>query len=195
MPFNYISSSFFIHSWYDDKVTDYSLHKAGEAMGLPFLISAFIVPILSYAIDFHGKRAILITFSAFLALITFILFLTIDPIYGLFCFGISFSVFAAVVWPAITLVVPTKLIGFALGLTTSLQNTSMAIFPLIVAFIYTKTNSYTNTLFFFVFISSISCVLALIIKGYDSKMEGILDRADPDIVKDKLIEKKESKKL
>ena len=59
-----------------------------------------------------------------------------------FIFGLSFSIFAAVVWPSIALVVNEKYVGFALSLTTSMQNLSMSLFPLIVAFIYSKYNRY-----------------------------------------------------
>lgn len=180
LPFNYISSSFFIHSWYNDKVTDESLKRAGEAMGVPFLISGILVPLIGFWVDKNGKRASLMLFSAILVLTSFLLFLSFNPIYGLICFGISFSVFAAIVWPAITLVVPKKLIGFALGLTTSLQNTSMSIFPIVVAFIFNSTGSYSETLMFFVIISLISVCLGCWVVSHDKTLENVLERDDPE---------------
>ncbi len=189
LPFNYISSSFFIHSWYDDKVTDESLKRAGEAMGIPFLISGILVPLIGFWVDKNGKRATLMLFSAFLVLTSFILFMSFNPIYGLICFGISFSLFAAIVWPAITLVVPKKLIGFALGLTTSLQNTSMSIFPIIVAFIFNSSGSYNETLTFFVFISLISVCLGCCVISHDKNMDNCLEREDPENANFELLNK------
>ena len=151
MPFNFISTSFFIHSWYKGRSDDEALHKAGEAMGLPFLICAILVPIIGIMIDKYGKRPFTISLASFTVLLAFVFFLLFDPIYGIIMFGISFSIFAAVVWPAITLVVPPKYIGLALGLTTSLQNTSVSLLPLVVAYLYTKTNSYPQTFLFFIF--------------------------------------------
>jgi len=178
MPFNYISTSFFIHGWYNDEITETNLHKAGEAMALPFLISAFIVPVLSHYIDKYGKRSHYITFAALLTLCTFILFLTIQPLYGLICFGVSFSIFASVVWPSVTVVIPNRLVGLALGLTTSLQNTSMSIFPIIIAHIYNASNNFNYCLLFFMVISIMANILAIFIYKENCKMDNILNRAD-----------------
>ena len=180
MPFNYISSSFFIHSWYGGVATDEATHRAGEAMALPFLISAFLIPVLGLIIDKNGRRGYVMLVSSILALLTFVLFILIDPIYGLILFGISFAIFAAVLWPSITLVVPVKLVGLALGLGTSMQNMSMSTFPLIVAFIFNTSKSYTDTLLFFVFISIITIILAFVILYHDKFMDNILDRTDPE---------------
>ena len=43
-PFNYIATSFLISTWYNSLPTVEAQHKAGFAMGLPFLFSAFIIP-------------------------------------------------------------------------------------------------------------------------------------------------------
>jgi len=83
LPFNYISSSFFISKWYNNEVTEESLHRAGEAMGIPFLISGFLVPFIGYLVDRYGKRASLMLISAIILLLTFMMFLSINPIYGI----------------------------------------------------------------------------------------------------------------
>lgn len=182
MPFNYISSSFFIHKWFNDVVNDTSVHRAGEAMALPFLISGITVPFIGLWIDSYGKRAKLMIFSSFLVTSAFVLFLVTDPIFGLILFGISYSLFASIVWPAITIVINSKLIGFALGLTTSFQNFSMSLFPIIVAYLYNKTNSYTQTLSFFIFLAFNALLLSFIINFEDKKYENVLNRNDPENV-------------
>jgi hypothetical protein len=45
-PFNYIATGFLISTWYNALPTVEAQHKAGFAMGLPFLFSAFIIPII-----------------------------------------------------------------------------------------------------------------------------------------------------
>ena len=69
--------------------------------------------------------------------------------------------FAAVVWPAVTVVIPARLVGLALGLTTSLQNLSMSIFPMIIAHIFNSTNSFNFCLLFFIVITFINNILFL----------------------------------
>ena len=57
--------------------------------------------------------------------------------------GISYSIFASVLWPCVALVTNKKLLGLALGIMQSFQNLTLFISPIIVASIYTATNSYT----------------------------------------------------
>lgn len=45
-PFNYIATGFLISTWYNNIPNVDAQHKAGILMGLPFLISAFTVPII-----------------------------------------------------------------------------------------------------------------------------------------------------
>jgi hypothetical protein len=56
--------------------------------------------------------------------------------------GITYSIFAAIIWPAITLVVNKEFIGIAIGITAALQNLGLVIFPLIIAFIQNNTKDY-----------------------------------------------------
>lgn len=190
LPFNYISSSFFIHSWYNDITSDEALKAAGIAMGIPFLISGALVPLMGYIIDLNGKRASLILVSSLLTCFTFILFLSINPIYGIITFGISYSLFAAIIWPAITLVVPNKYVGFALGLTCSLQNLSTSICPIIIAYIFTTYNSYNETLLFFIVLSLMCIGISCWIINIDKQMDHVLERSDPDNARFQFLEEK-----
>lgn len=45
-PFNYIATGFLITTYYNKLPSTEAQHKAGFAMGLPFLFSAFIIPII-----------------------------------------------------------------------------------------------------------------------------------------------------
>ena len=45
-PFNYIATGFLISTWYNKLPTIEAQHKAGFAMGIPFLLSAFIIPVI-----------------------------------------------------------------------------------------------------------------------------------------------------
>eukprot|EP01017_Pseudomicrothorax_dubius_P050230 TRINITY_DN9472_c0_g1_i2.p1 TRINITY_DN9472_c0_g1~~TRINITY_DN9472_c0_g1_i2.p1 ORF type:complete len:120 (+),score=23.73 TRINITY_DN9472_c0_g1_i2:65-424(+) len=47
-----------------------------------------------------------------------------------------YSIFVTIIWPSIALIVDTKYLGTAYGLTTAVQNSGMALFPLIVGYLH-----------------------------------------------------------
>ena len=53
--------------------------------------------------------------------------------------GLAYTGFAAVLWPAVPLVIPSHLIGLGFGIVTSMQNLSCAIIPLIAAAIFSDS--------------------------------------------------------
>jgi nitrate/nitrite transporter NarK len=73
------------------------------------------------------------------------------------------------VWPSISLIVPEEYIGIALGFATSLQNFGLVFFPMIIAYIYTTTQSYEITLLFFIFLLIVSSVFSVLIHFEDQK--------------------------
>ena len=173
-PFNQVIS--FIYIRYNNVTTVEAQHTVGMAMALPFFISSLLVPFLGLFVDKFGKRGHLLIFSAFLGIITYILFIFITPIFPLILLGFTYAIFASVFWPAITLVVPKNIVGVALGFATSLQNLGLVIFPLIIAYIYTNTQSYDFTLLFFLFILIISLGLGVYIDFEDYKHNRILHK-------------------
>lgn len=106
LPFNYIASGFLtstIFSNFQDK--QLAQEKAGVYMSIPFFISAFMVPIYGIFVDKFGQRAFLTLSSAIVGLISFGMFYYLPPIYGLILLGMTYSMFASVIWPAISLVI------------------------------------------------------------------------------------------
>ena len=97
---------------------------------MPYVISAFMSPILGLLIDKVGKRALFIMLSSIMILAacvittlipvaseeTDIQYLMIIPLCLL---GIGYSVYAAALWSCIPYTVPKKLVGTAYGLCTA----------------------------------------------------------------------------
>jgi MFS family permease len=54
------------------------------------------------------------------------------PAIGLCLLGVAYSVYAAAIWPAVVYVVKANQVGTAYGLVTAVQNSGLAIAPLIV---------------------------------------------------------------
>eukprot|EP00483_Globobulimina_turgida_P012204 UN12226 len=102
---------------------------------LPYLISAICVPFFGYMCDRLGKRCQLLIVSScalMLAHAIFAWFTWINPIIALTLMGISYSIYASAIWPAVALVVKESKLGTAYGFITSVQNGGLAIFPIIV---------------------------------------------------------------
>lgn len=72
---------------YNDNESDEAHHHAGMAMALPFLISTFVVPFLGLLIDRIGKRGYLMLISSILGVLTYVLFILINPILPLITLG------------------------------------------------------------------------------------------------------------
>lgn len=79
-------------------------------MALPFLISSFLIPLIGLIVDKKGKRAKALIFAAFIGVVTYIMFITFDPIIPLITLGFSYSIFCAVVWPSFSMVIPKDFI-------------------------------------------------------------------------------------
>ena len=79
-------------------------------MSVPFFISAILVPFFGMFIDKFGNRAYLSFVSSVFCLLSFGFFYTSTPIYAIILIGVTYSLFASVIWPAISLVVPNKIV-------------------------------------------------------------------------------------
>lgn len=183
MPFNFISTSFFIHNWFNGEVNEESIRISGEAMSVPFLMCSILVPIFGIFIDKYGKRQIALIISAFLILISFIFFIFSNIIYGIATFGISFSIFASVIWPSIALIVSVDYLGFALGITTALQNISVTIIPFLITYMFEKTGSYTKICLVFIILSFFSIITSILIYILDGQLKNNLNNSTHKIAK------------
>jgi MFS family permease len=155
MPFNYMAVGFYTKSH------NLSKNLAGILMGMPFIMGAFFVPILGVFVDKYGYRSELVFSSGFFVLFSFILFNFIKPYFPISLLGFGYSIFACVLWPAISIPLKDKnLAGFGYGVASGLQNISMSINPMIIAQILVKYNSYFYCLIFLIIMTCISIVLS-----------------------------------
>ena len=157
MPFNYMAVGFFTKNF------NISKNLAGTLMGTPFLMGAFFVPLLGVFVDKYGYRAEMVLTSGFFLILSFILFSIIAPYLPLILLGFGYSIFACVLWPAISIAVRDKnIVGFAYGVASGLQNISMSINPMVIAELLVRYQSYFYCL---IFLGSISVVF-ISLSGY-----------------------------
>ena len=177
MPFNYMAVGFF--------TKNYNINKnlAGILMGIPFLMGAIFVPLLGAFIDKYGYRAEMVLSSGFFLLSSFVLFNFMNLYIPLMLLGFGYSIFACVLWPAISIAVIDKnIVGFAYGVATCLQSISMSINPMIIAKILVSYKSYFYCLVFLGTISLITILLSFYLyyinKTYYKKILNLVSYED-----------------
>jgi len=111
-----------------------AISEAAKMVSIPYLISACISPFLGIFIDRYGMRAVMATLSPMmLMLVHLLLALTsIKPLLPMVLQGVSYSVFAAALWPSVPYCVDERYVGTAYGLLTAVQNGGLALFPVII---------------------------------------------------------------
>lgn len=95
--------------------------RAATPMSIPYLISASISPFLGLLVDRIGRRAMLIFFAPVALVVAHLLLAvtSVNPFIPLTLLGVAYSFFAAVLWPAIPLVVEEHHVGTAYGVVTA----------------------------------------------------------------------------
>lgn len=152
-------------------------------MSIPYIISGVMSPILGFAVDRVGLRAVVILVAPLLIVIvhTLLGYSDVSPVGPLVGQGLAYTGFAAVFWPAVPLVVEEKLTGLAFGVVTSLLNAACAVFPLIVAAVYnTSGDRYIpNVELMFILLGVIGVVVGIYLNYYDYQHGSVLNRGAP----------------
>jgi MFS family permease len=156
----------------------FATEQAGRVMSIPYFLSALLSPFLGYIVDKIGLRAVIATVAP-LILVTVHGTLALGngaPILPLVFQGVSYSLYAAVIWPSVPLVVGPTVTGSAYGMITSLQNLGLATFPLLLGEIYNSFGAYVPfTEYFFVFLATFGVVIGAALNIRDKMTGGTLN--------------------
>ena len=137
--------------WANECTQDYcnALHAAtetaGRGMSIPYAVSAILSPPIGGLVDRVGRRATLacgtsMTLMAVHLILAYAKSSTLPLWLPLLGQGVAYALFSAVIWPSVAMVVEKKMTGTAYGIILSMQNTGLALFPLLVATIYKHSN-------------------------------------------------------
>uniref|UniRef100_K3WG66 Lysosomal dipeptide transporter MFSD1 n=1 Tax=Globisporangium ultimum (strain ATCC 200006 / CBS 805.95 / DAOM BR144) TaxID=431595 RepID=K3WG66_GLOUD len=154
--------------------------KAATPMSIPYIISAVISPFLGFMVDRIGLRAVLALVAPIsLTLVHVMLGLTKVSLYiPLVLQGISYSVFAAALWPSVPYVVEPKHVGSAYGAITSIQNVGLALFPLAVAEEYNHEGKYIPGVeMLFVTFGVLGSIVGVLLNIMDYQNGSVLNRS------------------
>lgn len=179
LPFNYISTDYFITTSLRDMNKNKARKVAGIYMGVPFFIGAIMTPIFGLLIDKFGKRVMFSFSSAILLNLAFVFFFFMNPVLPLVLIGVSYSIFASVIWPSIAIIVNDKtILGFSYGIATSIQNFGLAINPIIVAAIFSSFRTYNACLIYFEILGIVALFLNFGLFCENNRHNSILNKID-----------------
>ena len=179
--------------WFDACAADYCAEQskatitAGRVMSIPYTISALLSPILGFAVDKIGGRAITSMLASIMLVgVHIALALRTDsPVLPLVGQGCAYSLYAAVIWPSVPLTVRSNLVGTAFGSIMAIQNLGLSLFPIVIAAIHDRNEGryLPSVEFFFVACAAIGSFAGLLLNVVDccrsGEENGKLNRRKP----------------
>jgi len=119
-----------------------SLTKASDFSSMVYFGTIFFTPLFGWVIDFRGWGAsLMVVGSAMLVVVHLTFALTnLNPLIPMFLLGMTFSLVPAAMWPAIAKIVGDNRLGSAYGLTFSVQNIGLFLFPILIGLVLDGTN-------------------------------------------------------
>ncbi|CAD8202057.1 unnamed protein product [Paramecium octaurelia] len=163
----------------------FSQQSAGVLLTIPYVFAALVTPIIGIYSDKIRQRSLLIVLTTVIFIVTHLCLLLIhcDSACGvsalpLLSLGLCYSFYSAILIPSIPLVVKPQMIGTAFGLLGVMQNTALALFPLITGSIYNghvineygqldPFEGYVYQSYFFVGVSFFNCIIAISLYIFD----------------------------
>ncbi|OQX95649.1 MFS transporter [candidate division KSB1 bacterium 4572_119] len=164
-PFQGAATDFFIERY------GYNNIHAGRIASILVTISMFTTWIFGAIIDRIGKRATMLIIGSLAMIPTHIsmAYTDINPWIPMVVLGMSFSLVPAALWPALPLMVKEQHLGTAYGIIAMVQNIGLFAFPLAVASIHTRFNSYNPAMIMFAGLSFLGFIFAIWLKIIESK--------------------------
>ena len=159
---------------------------SGKIMSIPYFLSATLSPFFGHIVDKIGHRAMIAMLASIMLVIVHLTLAlsSSSPVLPLIGQGLAYTFYAAVIWPSVPLTVKSSLTGTAFGAITAVQNIGLALFPLIIASIYTASDDryIPNVEFFFVGCAVTGAVFGVMLNAFDRRNGGILNKVQRRIV-------------
>ena len=173
--------------WSDDCTLDFcaaqraATELSGKIMSIPYLLSATLSPFCGFIVDRIGLRAVIASVACIILICVHLSLALMDssPVFPLIGQGIAYVCYAAVIWPSVPLTVAEECIGTAFGAMCAIQNVGLALFPLIIAGIYTASGEkyIPNVEYFFVVCALVGTIVGVFLNVSDRRMGGMLNKA------------------
>lgn len=146
---------------------------SGRVMSIPYFLSALLSPFCGHIVDKIGLRAVIASLASVILVCVHLSLAWMDssPVIPLIGQGFAYVCYAAVIWPSVPLTVKEESVGTAFGAIVAIQNIGLALFPLIIAAVYTASdNKYIpNVEYFFVVCAVLGTGVGIILNIVDGK--------------------------
>jgi MFS family permease len=153
---------------------------AGGTTTIIIFASMVFAPFFGQLVDRFGKRATVMVGGSILMIPAFLTmaFTMIPPAFPMIVLGAAFVMVPAAMWPSIPLLVEKNRVGTAFGLTTTIQNIGLALFPWLNGLLRDATQAYTASMVMFSTLGIFGLVFALLLLRADKREGNKLERVD-----------------
>lgn len=156
--------------------------NAAWVMSIPYTISGVVSPVIGLVIDKYGQRASIATFAAGLVVAVHLSlgYSSVSPVGPLVGQGLAYTGFAAVLWPAVPLVIQPRLTGLGFGIVTSALNAGCAALPIVVAQVFNDSQGHylPNCELLFALLGVCGLLLGFYLNYFDFYHGHILNRGE-----------------
>ena len=193
-PFTALSTDFFNSKWglpltvgseggFFTQVFYNIIHMFSTAGGTTTIIifaSMVFAPFFGGLIDRIGKRASVMVVGSICMIPAFLTmaFTMIPPVFPMIVLGAAFVMVPAAMWPSIPLIVEKNRVGTAFGLTTTIQNIGLALFPWLNGLLRDATQAYTSSMVMFSMLGIFGLLFAMLLLRADKREGGKLEKVD-----------------
>ena len=102
----------------------------------------------------------------------------VQPAIPMIILGAAFVMVPAAMWPSIPLIVEKNRVGTAFGLTTTIQNFGLALFPWLNGLLRDSTQNYTASMIMFSTLGVIGLIFAILLLRADKREGNKLETVD-----------------
>ncbi len=193
-PFTALSTDFFNSKWglpltagseggFFTQVFYNVIHMFSTAGGTTTIIifaSMVFAPFFGQLVDRFGKRATVMVGGSILMIPAFLTmaFTMLPPALPMIVRGAAFVMVPAAMWPSIPLIVEKNRVGTAFGLTTTIQNIGLALFPWLNGLLRDATQAYTASMVMFSMLGIFGLVFAILLLRADKREGDKLEKVD-----------------
>jgi MFS family permease len=193
-PFTALSTDFFNSKWglpltvgseggFFTQVFYNVIHMFSTAGGTTTIIifaSMCLAPFFGQLVDKVGKRASVMVLGSICMIPAFLTmaFTMVQPAIPMIILGAAFVMVPAAMWPSIPLLVEKNRVGTAFGLTTTIQNFGLALFPWLNGLLRDSTQNYTASMIMFSTLGVFGLIFAILLLRADKREGNKLEKVD-----------------
>lgn len=150
----------------------------GFLSSLLTLSAMVLTPLFGLLSDYIGKRSLLMMIGSVILIPVYLLmtYTSVSLFVPMALMGLSFSLVPAVMWPTVTLIVPSNKLGTAYGLMTMIQNIGLFSFNYLIGTVNDATGGYAAGMWIFSSLGFFGLLFAYFLKVSAANDSSNLDK-------------------